>query len=155
MIQIRLISADISVEIGRVFYQAIREGAPAYSKEQRAAWAPEPRKGEAWVKRLAAQQIWGAFDGQHLIGFMTLENQSYVDFAYILAEYQGQGLFPRLFEPVEQAARIAGTTTMKTHASLMARRAFEKVGFDVVTPETVELNGQSFKRFEMAKQLVD
>lgn len=100
-IEIRSINADRSDEIGKVFFDAIRDGAPAYDAAQRAAWAPEPRSGQAWHERLAKQLIWGAFDRDKLVGFMTLENDDYVDFAYILAGYQGQGLFPRLFAPVE------------------------------------------------------
>lgn len=150
-ILIKAIDESRADEIGQVFFDAIHDGAPAYTPEQRAAWAPVPRSGSEWRERLARQRLWGAFSGDQLIGFMSLEDDAYVDFAYILSAYQGLGIFPRLFAEVESSALVAGTKLLRTHASLMARRAFEKVGFTVTHPETVEINGIALKRFEMAK----
>lgn len=152
-IEVRSIGTEMADEIAEVFYDAVHDGAPAYTPEERSAWMPERRGGKDWEARIASQSFWGVFDGEKLIGFMSLENGTYVDFAYILAAYQGQGLFPRLYAEVEAAAILAGASSLKTHASLMARRAFEKIGFSVVQAEEVDRGGVKLKRFEMSKTL--
>jgi len=140
--------------LGQLFYEAVHEGALAYTPAQRRAWAPEPKSGEDFLSRLASQSIRIAKDGDIAVGFMTMTNEGYVDFAYIISRWQGCGLFPRLFDPLEEIARLNRVASMNTHASLMARSAFKKVGFRQVEEEVVELKGEKLHRYVMTKQLL-
>ncbi len=171
-------SSDSDAEIiGRLIFEAVRFGATAYDEEQRRLWAPLPKAGPIFEQRLADQMIRLAVLNnedaavQKPVGFMTLlpekpcEDRSgaaapsaYIDFAYILKDYQGLGLFQRLYNDLEnEAMREFGITYLYTHASLMARRAFEKVGFKVLeSEEVVMIDGtseRSLKRFVMEKHL--
>ncbi len=140
--------------LGEVFFHAVRDGATAYTAAQRTAWAPQPPAGEAWEKRLFAGEVMTAeMRGGGLAGFVTLDGTGYSDFAYILPACRGRGLFRRLYQPLEDEAAAAGVRSLRTHASLHARPAYEAVGYHVVRPETVEIGVERFDRFEMEKRL--
>mgnify|MGYP000011710164 FL=1 len=141
------------VALGEVMYAAVRNGPSRYTPAQQVAWVPEPRRGTEWDARLSGQRIVVAEAGGEVIGFMTLAPPDYVDFAYIRPDWQGRGLFRRLYDAVEAIARENGQVRLTVHASLMARPAFAAVGFAVTAPEEVELRGEIFKRFAMEKQL--
>ena len=139
--------------LGAVFHDAVRTAANAYSEAQRAAWSPAPRTGATWAARLCAQLVWMAEADGRALGFMSLTPEGYVDLAVIIAEAQGHGLFRELYTPLEATARVRGLGRLWTDASLHAKSPFEAMGFVVVQPETVELGGESFKRFRMEKIL--
>ncbi len=133
-------------------FDAVRHGPSAYSEQQRAAWVPSPRAGQAWTDRLSAQAIVvGECDGR-AVGFMSLAGD-YVDFAYIRPSARGHGLFRAMFERLEQHARSRGVRLLWVHASLAARPAFAAMGFKVRKQEEVALGSERLLRFEMEKAL--
>ena len=142
-------------ELGRVMYDAVRNGASLYDEAQRAAWIEAPRTDPEWRERLARQAVIVEADGPRIAGFLSLAPDGYVDFAYVRAPAQGRGLFRRLYERLQDQALADGLAELSTHASLMARPAFAAVGFHVVKPERIEMRGQWFDRFEMRKSLVN
>lgn len=136
-----------------VWHDAVRNGPSLYSASQRRAWSPAPLSIDALAARLAGQEAWVATDKGRVVGLMTVTREGYVDLAYVRPTHQGRGLFRRLFSMIEASMKGHGVDRMATHASLMARPAFEAVGFSVVRAEIVGLRGQQFRRFEMEKQL--
>jgi len=150
---IRLASQEDDDAIAEVMYDAIRNGPSAYTPEQRASWMPEKRSGDVWSERLASQRVFLAEDTGRLLGFMSLAAGGYIDLAYIRPEAQGTGLFRQLYQAIEENARQDEVTRLWVHASLNAEPAFLAMGFAIVKEEEVELNGQSFRRFEMEKML--
>lgn len=155
---IRQASLEDFSRLGEVMFKAVREADSPYSAAQREAWMPRPRAGEDWNKRLGAQYVLLAEQGGTAKGFMSLapmavEQDGYVDFAYILAPVRGQGLFRKLYEKIEAAANAQKKTHVFTHASLMAAPAFAKMGFDYLEKEEVEIGGEMLPRFHMRKGL--
>ena len=122
--------------LGQLMHEAVRTGPSPYSDAQRAAWVPSPRKGEDWSARLLAQTIFIAEGEGKALGFMTLASDGYLDFAYILPEARGLGLFRELYTFVEQEARKTGEPRIRVHASLMAQPAFDAMGFTILKKET-------------------
>ncbi|MEA1943571.1 MAG: GNAT family N-acetyltransferase [Pseudomonadota bacterium] len=139
--------------LGAVMYDAVHNGPGRYSEAQRRAWMPGPRRGPDWDARLAGQIIMLAEHEGEIAGFMSLAPPDYVDFAYIRPAWQGRGLFRQLYNKIEDMARASGQTRLTVHASLMAQPAFTAVGFAIVTPETVEVRGETLDRFAMEKRL--
>lgn len=135
--------------LGDVMFDAVRNGPSQYSEKQRVAWVGAPRTGPDWHARLAMQEIVMAERGGRAIGFMSLADKGYLDFAYIRPEAQGTGLFRRMWERIRARAVARGEAEVHTHASLMAEPAFRGVGFEVVEAEQVELGGETFDRFAM------
>lgn len=141
--------------LAHVFHRAVRDGANRYTEAQRAAWSPAPRLGPDWSLRMGKQDVSVAESSTGTIaGFMTAELNGYLDCAYILAHFQGRGLFRRLYAPLEAKQVAAGMERMHTHASLHARRAFAAMGYRVIRPETVRMAGDIWlPRFAMEKPL--
>lgn len=91
-------------------------------------------------------------DGKE-VGFVSLADGGYVDFAYIRPEAQHTGLFRQLVSYIVDKAIDKGEPLLWTHASLMAEPAFEKLGFSVRKRERVCIGDQSFDRCEMERPL--
>ena len=139
--------------LAEVMFDAVRNGPTAYSPAQLAAWVPEVRRGLDWEQRLAGQIIYLAEQDQRVVGFMSLARGGYIDFAYIRPDHQGTGLFRRLFQSIESAARTGGQTRLWVHASLMAHHPFAAHGFEVVEEQLVKIGSQVLRRYEMQKLL--
>lgn len=137
-----------------VFFEAVREGATLYSPAERKAWAKRLPIGDDWSTRLAAQDVMLAETSSGMpVGFVTMDSNGEADLAYILHAYQGQGLFRKLYEPLEQASLARGVARFSVHASLHARPAFEALGYTVTEDEIIEIEGERIQRFLMAKQI--
>ena len=130
-------------------FAAVREGESAYTEAQRQAWVPEPRRGSEWRTRLLSQEIIVAEADGRLLGFMSLAEGGYIDFAYIRAEARGAGLFRELFKRILDVARAKGVRSLWVHASLTAEPAFAALGFVARKREQVTIGGEVLDRFEM------
>ena len=104
--------------LGKVAHLAIRESAFRYTPEQRRAWSPKARTAEEMQDRLSGQAIWVAETEQDLVGFITLADTGYIDFAYILKGWQGRGVFISLYEVLEFQARAGWTARLTTACQL-------------------------------------
>jgi len=145
------INEDYDVS-GRVMFDAIHAGASVYSEAQRRAWLDAAPQGERWAVKLSGQRVFLAERDGAVIGFMTLAGD-YLDLAFVATKSQGQGVFRALYAQVELQARTQGETRLHAHASLMARPAFEAVGFYVIRSERVARAGEYLDRLEMEKTL--
>ncbi len=139
--------------LAEIMFDAVRNGESRYTEEQRAAWVPAPRSGPEWRERLQRQDIVIAEQDGGALGFVSLADGGYVDFAYIRPEAQHTGLFRQLLTRIINRAIEKGEPLLWTHASLMAEPAFEKLGFSVRKRERVHIGDQSFDRCEMEKSL--
>ena len=151
--ELRRAGPDDHRALGEIMYEAVHDARSLYSEAQRHAWMPHVRQGPDWDARLAGQLILLAQTGVEPAGFLSLAPPDYVDFAYIRPRHQGRGLFRQLYDAIEAHARSGGATRLGVHASLMARPAFEAVGFTVVRAESVTLRDVRLDRFEMTKPL--
>jgi putative acetyltransferase len=149
----RWASADDYELLADIMFDAVRNGASGYGEEQRAAWVPAPRTGPEWTARLATQEIVLAEDGGRAVGFVSLAQGGYVDFAYIRPEAQHSGLFRELMARIIERAIERGHASLWTHASIMAEPAFERLGFTVRRREQVAIGDQKFDRSEMELRL--
>lgn len=153
-VQIRRGRGDEAPRLASLMAQAISEGAPAYSPAERAAWLGDPGETDGRAERIAAQAVWVAeVPDTGAVGFITLTDEGEVDFAYILADWQGRGLFPRLIDALEREARSRRLAQLRTFASLMADGPFARAGFEHVRDDPVERSGLVLRRSLMVKQL--
>jgi putative acetyltransferase len=136
-----------------IMFDAVRNGESRYREAQRQAWVPEPRSGPEWEARLAGQDVILAEEAGRGVGFMSLAENGYVDFAYIRPEAQHRGLFGEMLARIVERATAKGETRLWVHASLMAEPAFARFGFEVTRREQVALGGETFDRCEMERVL--
>ncbi|OLF81417.1 hypothetical protein AWH62_01735 [Maricaulis sp. W15] len=139
--------------LGLLMHAAVHGPGSPYRAAQRQAWIAAPRSGPDWDARLSGQTIILAEQDDHPVGFMTLAPPDCVDFAFIHPDWQGCGLFRRLYQALEDHARETGIPALRVHASLQARPAFAAMGFAVTAQETVTIGDQSLARFAMEKSL--
>jgi len=150
----RWASAADSDMLADIMFDAVRNGESRYSEQQRAAWIPARRSGEDWVARLQRQDVIVAEQDGEAVGFVSLAEGGYVDFAYIRPKAQHTGLFRQLLSRIIERAVAKGEPLLWTHASLMAEPAFAKLGFTIRKRERVRIGDQEFDRCEMEKSLV-
>jgi putative acetyltransferase len=131
-----------------------------YTHEQVLAWAPldlsedEQQKMEiAWSNRLASQVALIAELGDHIIGFISMTHEGYLDLLYVGKKYQAHGVAYQLFKSIESIAREKQLPQITTHASSMAVPLAKRMGFTLIKEDVVERRGISMPRYEMVKKL--
>jgi ribosomal protein S18 acetylase RimI-like enzyme len=135
-----------------VFIRAIRVTASRhYEPAQVEAWAQPDR--QVWKTRRMSRPTWVAEIDGAVVGFTDLEPDGHIDMMYVHPSFAGRGVAQRLIHKAEAHACANGMTRLTSEVSVTARPFFEKQGFEVVEPETVFRNGQSFERFKMEKRL--
>ncbi len=150
----RWASAGDYALLADIMFDAVRNGASGYSEQQRAAWVPARREGPDWAARLAGQEIVLAEEDGQAVGFVSLAQGGYVDFAYIRPQAQHSGLFRQLMARIIERAIERRDVALRTHASIMAEPAFERLGFIVRKREQVAIGDQNIDRCEMELRLM-
>lgn len=146
-------SAD-AIPLGVVFHRAVREGASRrYDRAQLEAWAPEAPTGPGWEARLAEADTVVAVEGDNRVGFMNVDDNGYLDLAFVLPERMGQGVSDLLYAVLESRARARGIERLTTQASLLAEPFFFRHGWRVVRRQEVEMSGVVLKNAWMEKTL--
>ena len=151
-VQVREMIAGEEDALGRIMFRAIHDGPSAYSEAQKQAWCALPPEGADWAARLAPMQVRVAEAYGAPVGFLARDG-AYVDFTYVLPDWQGRGVVSALYARTEDDARAAGLRRLWVHASLMAQPVFAAKGFTVVRHERVERFGEFLDRAEMEKVL--
>lgn len=143
-----------SEEAVHVFFDAIHKGtAGVYSAEQRTAWAGKAPDVEGWRNRLDGVEGFSARIDGTLVGFMTLDDNGYIDLAFVRADCARQGVGAELYRAIEERARISGIETVTTEASLAAQPFFERLGWRVVAGQRVAKRGVELANYRMSKTL--
>ncbi len=139
-------------ELAKITYAAVHGGYTLYTAEQRSAWMPDIPNLEVWGNRLSSQIVLLA-ERDQILGYLSMTQQGYIDLAFVAPGFQGQGVFGLIYTEIEAIAMRHGLTYLSVNASLMAQRAFSKVGYLTENEEIVELRGQKLRRFKMGKRL--
>ncbi|MDJ1017282.1 MAG: GNAT family N-acetyltransferase [Paracoccaceae bacterium] len=147
---IRRWTRDDAVECYDVYLEAVRNGASEhYNRAQRLAWAPSDEPPESWSARLEVARVWVSEDAQGMTGFISLDDEGYLDLFFVAPRARGDGTAASLYAELLAEAEAQGLKTLRTHASLYLRPFLEKRGWTVVQSEEVERSGVTLRRFEM------
>lgn len=138
----------------RIFVDAIQIGAAQhYDGAQRAAWSQRAEHAPPWEERLVQLETRLEEDASGVLGFLSFTLEGHVDLLFTAPRAARQGVATRLWMQVESELRAAGVSQATTHASRVARPFFERQGFEVQAPETVEVRGVALERFALCKSL--
>lgn len=137
-----------------IFHDAVHRGAVAfYSPEERAAWAPDT-PGPGWEDRLLSGHCRVAEDADgQVIGFMTLGDDGYLDFAYVAADWMGRGVADAIYAEIEEIAAENRVAVLSTEASHLACRFFTRKGWETVARQSVIRSSTALTNFRMQKVL--
>ncbi|SNC64414.1 putative acetyltransferase [Hymenobacter gelipurpurascens] len=148
-------AADVP-QIGQLFYDTITQvNSRDYSLAQVEAWRGGWQNTAGWEEKVAAQHflVAEAPDGS-LSGFGSLcPTTGLLDFLFVSAHCQGQGIARQLVQALLGHATALGLTAVHTEASLTARPFFAHCGFQQVQEQQPIIRGVALTNFRMVKPL--
>lgn len=124
-----------------------------YSDRQVLAWAPDIIDSEGFAMRCTAKPTWVAEINGQIAGFADLEPNGHVDMLYVHAGHQAKGVARALLAHIENVAMRRSLDRLYTEASITARTAFERRGFQIIVEQTVTVRGEAFVNYRMEKSL--
>ena len=144
---------DLDVLID-LFAGSVRQVASRdYSPTQIDAWAPVAVNRDQWATRLGGRPTFVAEVAGEIAGFSDLEPDGHIDMMFVHADHQGRGVARALLDHIHDHANRHGIDRLFTEASITARPFFERNGFEVIEAQDVELRGETFRNYRMAKAL--
>lgn len=145
-------SADLE-PIARLFRQTIHEvNRRDYTQAQLDAWAPEQMDLARWQTRLERLCVIVAEREGEVVGFCAWTSEGYIDFLFVHAAHQRQGVAGQLYQHAEWTLRSAGIKKAFTHASITAQPFFARHGFTLVKHQTVIIRGVELANAVMEKE---
>lgn len=153
MIVIRELRPGDLDAIARLFHETVRAiNCRDYTPAQIAAWAAPEVDADSFRQRLAGTRTVVAEDAGEVVGFANLTSEGLIDFLFVHAERQGEGIASRLLAPLEDIAATTDVDELWTNASITARPFFLARGFTEVAAQTVECRGETFRNYRMSKR---
>ncbi len=155
-LRVRLARAEETPDLVALMRRAVLEGTGEhYGARERAAWAaalPGPADLSA---RLEGQEalVAEAQTGGTPLGLMTLTADGALDLAYVDPDAMGRGVAAALHDRVLTLAAARGIVRLETEASHLARRFFQRAGWELVAAQRVERGGIWLTNFRMEKRL--
>lgn len=139
-------------DVIQLFRRSIREIASQhYSLAQVAAWAPENPDRKAWARRLGSGGVFVDERNQRVVGLIRIDETGCIDLLYVHPEAQRLGVAGGLFHAALSWAVSRGIRRLRSDVSITARPFFESSGFCVVSEQTVERRGITFRNFHMER----
>jgi putative acetyltransferase len=150
MIRIRDYTGTDLAGVLAVFQRSVREIASRdYTPAQIAAWAPDPPDHVAWAQRLSGGGVFIAETGERMAGFGRVDDRGCIDLLYVAPEHQGRGVARALLQRATAWSVSRGIARLSAEVSITARPFFERAGFSVIEPQTIERAGVRLRNFRM------
>lgn len=153
-ISIRLAKLDDLTEMQRIFVDTITTVCSSdYDEQQIRVWVSGVNNTERWKKIIVEQYVIVAENGDKILGYGTLNNESYIDLLYVHKDHQGQGIAQLLLDEITKEARQLGQTKLYSDVSITARPFFVKSGFVQLNEQTNIREGVELINYKMTKHL--
>lgn len=137
-------------ELWRLYFDSVRNVAIRdYTEEQVRAWAPDIAPGERWTRRIVKNQPFVCVAEGQIVGFADLIPPGHIDLFFVHHQWQRRGVGRRLMQVILKQAGREHYRRVTSDVSLTARAFFERHGFHVVTPQTVQLGHVALQNFRM------
>lgn len=154
LIQVRPYRPTDLNAIIELFNGSVRQVASRdYNAAQIDAWAPIAVNTSLWSERLERKPTFVAEYQSLVAGFSDLEPAGHIDMLFVHSEYQGLGVARTLMNHILLKAREQKLSEVTTDASITAKPFFERSGFSVLREQNVQLHGQTFRNYRMARAL--
>ena len=140
----RATSEDVS-EILELFTETIRKvNTRDYSAAQIGVWS-EARNEAIWLEKIRDQYFLVKELEGEMVGFSSIDATGYLDFMYVHAEHQGEGIASQLLGEIKKQARKQKNNTVWTSSSITAQPFFSRHGFIEIKKETRQVKGVAFE----------
>ncbi|MCR5886390.1 GNAT family N-acetyltransferase [Hymenobacter sp. J193] len=149
---LRRATAADAVGIGQLFYDTITEiNAAYYSPEQVGAWRGGWQNLAGWQATIQAQHFLVAEADGALAGFASLAPDGYLDFLFVSARHQRQGVARLLLHALLAEATRLELTLVYTDASRTAQPFFAHYGFQVEREQHPVVRGVALLNYRMVR----
>ncbi|MEO1593213.1 MAG: GNAT family N-acetyltransferase [Cyanobacteria bacterium J06632_22] len=153
-IRVRRFQPQDAGAIAQLFHDTVRTiNRQHYSQPQVEAWDPENIHFRDWVAVCSGRYTAIAEVDGEIAGFGELEANGHIDCFYCHQDYQGQGVGRRLYQALEDEAKVLGLSRLFVEASITAHPFFERMGFAMLKEQQVLHRGQAFVNYIMEKNL--
>lgn len=125
-----------------------------YNTHQLKAWASGAENKKRWLNVMKEQYILVAESENKMVGFCTLNNGSYIDLFFVHKEYQRQGIASRLYSLIEKEALQQQKKFLTADVSKTARPFFERMNFQIIREQNVNIKGVDLTNYTMKKELI-
>ena len=98
MIDIRPYRGSDAGDLALIFHDAVQRGTGNhYDQAQRNAWSPRCPAPHDWARRLAGGQTIVASTGGRSVGFMSWQEDGYLDLMFVHPDFMGRGIGDALY----------------------------------------------------------
>lgn len=125
-----------------------------YSPEELSAWAPEVFDNLRFHNALTGCFNLAMVDGLCLVGFISVEQDGYINRLYTHKDYQKCGIASALLSETEKWAKKKGLSCLRLDSSKTAYGFYLKHGFTEIGFSVMERNGIVFRNTVMKKTLL-
>lgn len=135
--------------LAELFYDTIHKvNRKDYSLQQVNAWADGNINLQNWNKSFLSHYTVVAEIDDIIVGFGDIDHTGYLDRLYVHSDYQRQGIASALCNELERAVN---TSKFSTHASITARKFFEKRGYKLIKEQQVQRHNVFLTNYVMEK----
>ncbi|MFV0503010.1 MAG: GNAT family N-acetyltransferase [Lachnospirales bacterium] len=120
-----------------------------YTKKQLDVWTCNANIGE-WNKSFMNNYTLVALYDSKIVGFGDITETGYLDRLYVHKNYQGKGIATALCDELEKFVEYK---SIKTHASITAKKFFIKKGYKIIKEQEVQRNSVFLKNYIMEKDI--
>ncbi|MEI3790107.1 MULTISPECIES: GNAT family N-acetyltransferase [unclassified Chryseobacterium] len=124
-----------------------------YNSDQINAWKSGAENEERWLQVIDHQFVIVAKVNGQMAGFCTLDQGNYIDLLFVHKDFQQQGVARKMYTFIEQEATLRKEKLLSSDVSKTARSFFEKMGFKVISEQTVDIKGIGLTNYKMKKEL--
>jgi len=147
---IRIYQHGDSPAIAEIFTRAVHEiASEVYSQEQCLAWSDPTPNPEHWKRRCELKRPFIFVIGASPAGFLELDPDGHIDCAYIHPDHKRKGIMSALVKHAVATCFAFRLNRVYVEASICAKPMFEKLGFDVLTQNLVNIKGTELLNYKM------
>jgi putative acetyltransferase len=152
--EIRRYKSGEEPAVWQVYFRATHESvARDYHPELIERWAPRDKSMEDWAVRLAETKPFVAIVEGAIVGMAEVDGDGFIDFFYVLPDWQGKGIGKALLKTLESEAARLDVQVVFADVSVTAKEFFLLQGFRVIEAKSKVILGHRAPNFRMEKRL--
>ncbi|WP_394145628.1 GNAT family N-acetyltransferase [Vibrio atypicus] len=152
MIRIRDYKPSDAPKLWTIFFDTIRNvNTQDYTQTQVEAWAPDNFDPAVWQKKMNAISPFVAEKRGEIVAYSDLQSDGLIDHFFCHHRYQGQGIGRSLMSHIFRVAHERNITRLYSNVSITARPFYEKMGFEMIKEQEIEVRGAVLRNYVMVK----
>ena len=152
---IRQITIKDQINIKKIYFDSIKSiDNNLYTNEQKFVWARQAWDNSEFTNSINKGKGWIISENNNSIGFAVRYPQNRLSLLYLKGNSKRKGYGTKLLKHIEKDAKKEGLNYLKTEASLISYKLLLKEKWKIVSKEKIVINGVTFDRFRMKKNLI-